>query len=339
MMQSGEGSLLFSLSPSFSSYSSGRFAEIAARVVEEFRKESDTDPDIFNWEPDSASSLHYGPEPDEFDQLPQILHGGNAETETSDEIADDEFEFAVVPREPEEVTISAEDIFYNGQIRPIYPVFNTNLLLSDSIVDKNNSGGNVDDGEHDDENLKKSKPKRVHRPSLGKLMSEERETNSCSSSETEELDGVLPGTYCVWTPKESLERCKKSNSMGSSKRWKLRDLLYRSSSDGKETFVFLSSSKRVEKFAEISKEKSSSGTGDEKSTGKVKSSRVAAAAAAAAATATGSNVSPTAAVEGEEEAKNSCKEGERKMQRIPCRQEMGDLFNNVNGMNKNSHQF
>ncbi|TYK02656.1 DUF1645 domain-containing protein [Cucumis melo var. makuwa] len=333
MMQSGEGSLLLSLSPSFSSYSSDRFAEIAARVVEEFRKESDTDPDIFNWKPDSASSLHYGPEPGEFNQIPQILHGGNAETETLDEIADDEFEFAVVPREPEEVTISAEDIFYNGQIRPIYPVFNTNLLLSDSIVDKNNSGNDVD-VKHDDENLKKSKPKRVHRPSLGKLMSEERETNSCSSSETEELDGVLPGTYCVWTPKESLERCKKSNSMGSSKRWKLRDLLYRSSSDGKETFVFLSSSKRVEKFAEIPKEKGSTGSGDEKSTGKVKSSRV---AAAAAATATATNVSPTATVEGEEE-KNSWKEGDRKIQSIPCRQEMGDLFNNVNGMNKNSHQ-
>ncbi|XP_038893499.1 uncharacterized protein LOC120082410 [Benincasa hispida] len=331
MMQSGEGSLLLSLSPSFSSYSSGRFAEIAARVVEEFRKESDPDPDIFNWKPDVASSLQHGPEPEEFNQAPQV-QDGNGETETvGDEIADDEFEFAVVPREPQEVTISAEDIFYNGQIRPIYPVFNTNLLLSGAIVDKNNS--NVDDEDDDGKLLKKSKPKRVHRPSLGKLMSEERETNSCSSSEAEELDGVLPGTYCVWSPKESLERCKKSNSMGSSKRWKLRDLLYRSNSDGKETFVFLSSSKRVEKFAEISKEKGTTGTGDEKISGKVKSSRVAAAAAAAAA-ATATNVSPPAADEGEQ-VKNSSKEADRKNQSIPCRQEMTDLFNNVNGMNKN----
>lgn len=333
MMQSGEGSLLLSLSPSFSSYSSGRFAEIAARVVEEFRKESDTDPDMFDWKTDAASSLQYGLQPDEFNQAPQV-QDGNGETETVvDEIGDDEFEFAVVPREPQEVTISAEDIFHNGQIRPIYPVFNTNLLMDGSIADKNNS--NVD-GEEDEGNLmKKSKPKRVHRPSLGKLMSEERETNSCSSSEAEELDGVLPGTYCVWSPKESLERCKKSNSMGSSKRWKLRDLLYRSNSDGKETFVFLSSSKRVEKFAEVSKEKGTTGTGDEKIAGKVKSSRVAAAAAAAA---TATNVSSTAADEGEQ-VKNSSKEADRKSQSSPCRQEMTDLFNNVNGMNKNSHQF
>ncbi|XP_022137020.1 uncharacterized protein LOC111008584 [Momordica charantia] len=309
MMQGGEGPLLLSLSPSFSSYSSGRFAEIAARVVEEFRKESDSDPDIFDWKTD-ASSLQHGGEPEEFNLAAHQDGNGGTETVVGEVGDNDEFEFAVVPREPQAMTTSAEDIFYNGQIRPIYPVFNTNLLLNGSLTDKSkNVGGNED--------LKKSKATRVHRPSLGKLMSEERESNSCSSSEADELDGVIPGTYCVWSPKESLERCKKSNSMGSSKRWKLRDLLYRSNSDGKDTFVFLAPNKRVEKVAEVSKGKGSSGTGDEKTAGKVKPSRVAAATAA-----------------------NGATEGaDTRSQSVPYTQETVDLFAEVNGMNKNSHLF
>lgn len=320
-MQAGEASLLSSFSPSFSSYSSGKFAEIAARVVEEFRKETDSDSNIFDWKTDSTAACA---EPEEFNQGPQDVGNGGIETVVG-EIGDDEFEFAVVPREPMAVTISAEDIFYNGQIKPIYPIFNTNLL---SNGDSNVNGEEDDDGG----GLKKSKskPKRVHRPSLGKLMSEERETNSCSSSEADELDAILPGTYCVWTPKESLERCKKSNSMGSSKRWKLRDLLYRSNSDGKETFVFIASSKRDEKIADVSKEiRGSTDTGDEKIAGKVKSSRVAAAAAAV-----------TVADEGKC-VKNTSNGAEKKNQStpIPYRQEMVELFNNViNGKNKNSHQ-
>ncbi|KAL7218604.1 hypothetical protein ACSBR2_011800 [Camellia fascicularis] len=64
-----------------------------------------------------------------------------------------------------------------------------------------------------------------------------------------EFDGVLGGTYCVWKSKsdasivaKSSERYKKSSSTGSSKRWKFRDHLYRSNSDGKDTFIFLAPS-------------------------------------------------------------------------------------------------
>ena len=55
---------------------------------------------------------------------------------------------------------------------------------------------------------------------LRKLLIEERETASCSSSEADELEGVPSGTYCVWTPKAAESppgRCRKSNSTGSSK--------------------------------------------------------------------------------------------------------------------------
>ncbi|GAV83636.1 DUF1645 domain-containing protein, partial [Cephalotus follicularis] len=70
--------------------------------------------------------------------------------------------------------------------------------------------------------------------------------SSSSSSESDELESIEPGTYCVWTPKSSLQstpnRCKKSKSTGSlfgPKRWRFRDLLKRSHSDGKESFVSL----------------------------------------------------------------------------------------------------
>ena len=83
---------------------------------------------------------------------------------------------------------------------------------------------------------KKPTPRR--RLPLRKLMFEEGETASCSSStdESVDLEGVAEGAYCVWTPNSVGSERKKSNSTGStSKRWKLRvrDLLLRSHSDGK----------------------------------------------------------------------------------------------------------
>ncbi|GMI95442.1 hypothetical protein like AT5G62770 [Hibiscus trionum] len=181
-------------SPSFSARSSGRLAEIAARVVEEFRQESGSQGD--------RSSLQK--------QLVQP------------EEEDDDFEFAFVCRDPEMSPVSADEIFYHGQIRPTYPVFNTKLL------------NNIDQTPNVD--VSNSKPPRSHRLPLRELMSEERERISCSPSEADELDTVTPGTYCVWTPKAAATSAKigsGSDSSGlSSKRWKLKDLLYTSNNDG-----------------------------------------------------------------------------------------------------------
>ncbi|KAK8606402.1 hypothetical protein V6N13_030685 [Hibiscus sabdariffa] len=148
-------------SPSFTTHTSGRLAEIAARVV--------------------------------------------------DEEEDDDFEFAIVCRDPELSPVSADEIFYDGRIRPIYPVFNTNLL------------NNIDQIQTPASN---SKPPRSHRLPLRELMSEEGER-------TDELDRATPGTYCVWTPKAAAATSAKidTGSGPSSKRWKLKELLYTSSSD------------------------------------------------------------------------------------------------------------
>lgn len=193
---------VLSLSPSFNSYSSANLADIAARVVQEFRHENPDldDSDIYDWEVESLSL--------------------EDEQEQQDK-EEEEFEFSFCCKKPDTSPISADEIFLNGQIKPTYPLFDTTLISQPNTTPKK------------------------HRLPLRTLMNEDRQTattttSSCSSSE---LDSVEPGTYCVWKPskesKESPNGCKKSNSTGSSKRWKFRDLLYRSNSDGKDTFVFL----------------------------------------------------------------------------------------------------
>ncbi|KAK3004625.1 hypothetical protein RJ639_019502 [Escallonia herrerae] len=207
---------VLSLSPSFNSYSSSKFAQIAARVVEELRVDSESEvDDVFGFKNE---------------EIPIAREYPQARDEEND---DDDFEFALVSNEIDTSPIPADQIFYNGQIRPVFPVFDRNLL----------SACDVRFGEE-------SKPddKPPARPSsrlpLRKLFFEERETSSCSSSEADELDGLQPDSYCVWRPKlaaESPDRCKKSGSTGSSKRWKFKDFLHRSNSEGKDSFVVLTS--------------------------------------------------------------------------------------------------
>lgn len=255
-MQAGP---LLSLSPSFNSYSStGKLAEIAARVVNEFRHENvDNGCGFDPWGVDDENSAATQFQESTLKSNPHE----KIRPEGDDRGDEDEFEFAFVCREPSLSPISADEIFYNGQIKPIYPLFNRDLLL-----------GN--DAPRNDVVSRDSKPTPTtttttttrRRQPLRKLMfEEEREsTASCSSSEADELDGLSPGTFCVWTPKTSAEAspersCKKSNSTGSSKRWKFRQFLSRSNSEGKDVFVFLTPSKKAEKGS----------SGDNKVAGKI----------------------------------------------------------------------
>ncbi|CBI34915.3 unnamed protein product, partial [Vitis vinifera] len=119
-------------------------------------------------------------------------------------VDEDNFEFTFV---------STGEVLRETQIGPVFPVFNRDLL--------------VEDGE----------AKTLRFP-LKKLFMEERDGMSSSSSDADELEGIPEGTYCVWQPKkvpDTPERCKKSSSTGSaSKRWRFRDLLRRSNSEGNE---------------------------------------------------------------------------------------------------------
>ncbi|KAM0043902.1 hypothetical protein Hdeb2414_s0010g00346861 [Helianthus debilis subsp. tardiflorus] len=205
------------ISPSFTSNnSSNNLADIAARVVAEFRNDDD---DIYNFiqddnEPEANSTENHDdiynftddvthkPEPNPTENLNLNLNDDVSESEDSD----DEFEFAV------------DSIFFNGEILQRYPLFDRSLLLND-VVHKSDS-----------------KPVRHPLRKLFKLETEtETETASFSSSESDVLNGATPGTYCIWKP-EIKSVTKKSNSTGScSKRWRFRNLINRSNSDISET--------------------------------------------------------------------------------------------------------
>ncbi|KAF5740374.1 hypothetical protein HS088_TW11G00443 [Tripterygium wilfordii] len=135
-----------------------------------------------------------------------------------------------------------------GQIRPVFPVFNRDLMLSDCCFDEDdelhrnrNRDADFRDGDVEDDDVARA------RLSLKNLFVDEPDNpSSCSSSEADELEEIPQGAYCFWTPKSpspspSPGRCKKSNSTGScSKRWRFLDLLKRSSSDGKaHSLVFV----------------------------------------------------------------------------------------------------
>lgn len=143
---------------------------------------------------------------------------------------DDDFEFSFIRIPDPGPPISADDIFSDGKIRPIYPVFNRDLLIE--------KDQKKDDG---------SSARSIRLPLRRLFIEEERErasfsSTSSSSSSTDELDRVPPGSYCVWNPNQKDQIKKRSSSTGSSSslRWRLRDLVVgRSHSDGKEKFVFI----------------------------------------------------------------------------------------------------
>lgn len=196
-------------SPSFSSYSSETLAEIAARVIDELR-----------WDPHSDEDALYQPWEDD----------NKLKTQNDNEKDEDsEFEFAVVSRDSTNFSVvSADDIFYNGQIKPLYyPVFDQNLLNDD------------DDGVVSSVSPVPNETTTRRRLPLRTLMFEESSeaTASCSSSTDESIDleGVVEGSYCVWNPNSvGIERKKSSSAGSGSNRWKLRNLLLRSHSDGKD---------------------------------------------------------------------------------------------------------
>ncbi|KAL3748246.1 hypothetical protein ACJRO7_009479 [Eucalyptus globulus] len=307
-----QASAMLSSSPSLSSYSTSRLAEIAARVVDELELGLDPDPfccDAMDFGLASAEQLLLQPPGEESASTTQFGDedvgeagggggGGGGEEE-------EEFEFAFVSGGPGSSPISADEIFYNGQIMPVYPVFNRNLLLS-----------GVSSSERYEDGSKKTTTtttKKLRLP-LKKLLSQEREwsSSSSSSSESEELDGLTPGSYCVWRPPQSSaavgKRCKKSNSTGTSKRWRFRDLLQlnRSHSDGEGTFLVVAPAKKRDKAGE--------------------SKRI-----AAVADDDGTTATATAATDG----KPAGKDEEKRKPLLPHRADLVGFFANARGLSRN----
>ncbi|KAF5190980.1 Histone-lysine N-methyltransferase, H3 lysine-79 specific like [Thalictrum thalictroides] len=140
----------------------------------------------------------------------KTVHFGFQEEEN-----EDGFEFDSVFTDPEALTISADEMFSNGKIRPIFPIFQS----EDCKVVKSTTT----------------------RHTLIKLMNEEREPSTSSSFSSEsESEEAVPGTFCVWKPKSNQISSEKKKS--SSKRWKLKDLIQygnNNNNESKESVVVL----------------------------------------------------------------------------------------------------
>lgn len=319
-----QASSVISLSPSFNTYSNTKMAEIAARVVEEFGSEEFYDEEFYFEREENSATRRSEEEGDseyvERERENRAEEEGDCEyveRERENCVEDDvdgeeEFEFAFVTRDSELPSpISADEIFHNGQIRPVYPVFNGDLFMESMEFQRVNGKEKGD----------REKVPTIRLP-LRKLFNEERETSmtmtttsSCSSSEGDELDGIPADSYCVWRPKEAAAegRCKKSSSTGSnSKRWKFKDLLHRSHSDGsKDDFVILSQSNSGRKKQNEDRSKVAPD-----SAGKVKPSAP----------------PPLPPVYN----RDGC---EKRRSYLPYRQDLVGFFANVNGLSKNLQPF
>ncbi|MED6221176.1 hypothetical protein PIB30_051963 [Stylosanthes scabra] len=155
---------------------------------------------------------------------------------------DTDFEFTPFPNADNAVSFDR----YNG---PVFPVFNQDLAGTPQECGGHGKGGRNSGTEEIRFSMKELL---IGEDAENRRRSRDPPSSSSSSSSDDDLDGIPPGTYCVWTPnpvQASPNRCKKSNSTGSSsssrsplKRWKILEFLRRSKSDGKKTLDLLTPS-------------------------------------------------------------------------------------------------
>ncbi|KAI4328257.1 hypothetical protein L6164_020627 [Bauhinia variegata] len=120
----------------------------------------------------------------------------------------------------------AEDVFYNGQIRPMFPIFDPNHSFAKGY------GSSL-------HGCSSPVP-----PSLKKLSIQQPDISSHSKSsvsESAKLDRIPEGSELERSMnamvETSLERCKRSNSNGFSKLWRFRNTFRRSKGNGKDALV------------------------------------------------------------------------------------------------------
>lgn len=131
----------------------------------------------------------------------------------------EEQEFSFACTDPQGTFISADEIFDNGQIRPIFPALDQSLLFTVA-------------------NREAASPLR---PPLKKLLVEQRNSFRSKPSGVPEEPHYEPSRNMTMVEVEaSNEQCKKSNSTGFSNLWRFRrDSKLRSNSGCTDTFVFL----------------------------------------------------------------------------------------------------
>ncbi|KAI8527111.1 hypothetical protein RHMOL_Rhmol12G0050700 [Rhododendron molle] len=264
------------------------------------------------------------------------------EEEEDDDDDEEEFTFACVGAE--ESTVSAEDAFHDGQIKPVFPLFDQSLLL-----DRDSAPGRED---------------LPRRPPVKKVFIEAEDSPSPTAAE-EKIDGSegqnAAEMYCAWSGKAveaSPETCKKSNSTGFSKIWRFRELANRSNSDGRDAFVFLnnseskttSPSKTEEKReGEVKQASVSSNNNESKTTTRPKSeekcnvNQANSDGGKAKAKSNGKKKKETPPLSAHElhyVRNRALREGDKRRSYLPYRPELVGFFTNVNGgLSRNVHPF
>ncbi|CAE5958367.1 unnamed protein product [Arabidopsis arenosa] len=246
----------------------------------------------------------------------------NEDEDDEDEEEEEEFSFACVNGEGSPIT--ADEAFEDGQIRPVFPLFNRDLLF-----DYENDDDKSDDVSVTDEN----------RPRLRKLFVEDRNGDG-DGEETEDSEKEPLGPYCSWSggtvAEASPETCRKSNSTGFSKLWRFRDLVLRSNSDGRDAFVFLNNNNNVGDKTRTRSSSSSSAAAEEndkkvvteKKKGKEKTTTT---------TETKKKTMTKSAHEKLYMRNRAMKEEVKHRSYLPYKQ-VG-FFTNVNGLSRNIHPF
>lgn len=253
----------------------------------------------------------------------QIIEDGYDDDE-EEEVEDDdneeeEFSFACGIDAP---PIAADEVFYNGQIRPLFPLFNQNLLLSD-------------------EDLEALKEQLPIKPPVKNIFIQT-EDNPIPATSSEEI----AGPFCEWSKNKAIEAttnnpdvCKKSNSTGFSKLWRFKDFLHRSNSDGRDTFVFLNPTtpapaakveekvNRKDETTKTSESEKKKISGEVKVIGKVTKKK--------------KSVKKSEGVLAHEAyMKSKAKAEDRRRSYLPYRPELVGFFTNVNGgLTRNVHPF
>ncbi|CAN1194228.1 hypothetical protein LINPERHAP2_LOCUS42447 [Linum perenne] len=93
----------------------------------ESSRSSPTTLKFYSWEDDEYADLEQEEEEEKEIEIIQMTTYGRDESFRDNEEGEEEgqFEFAIVDREVVTSPISADDIFYNSWIMPLYPLFNT----------------------------------------------------------------------------------------------------------------------------------------------------------------------------------------------------------------------
>ncbi|KAE9613382.1 hypothetical protein Lal_00016377 [Lupinus albus] len=145
------------------------------------------------------------------------LQDENEYKEIHEEEEEDEEEFTFMFTNHDGSPISVDESLEDGQISPVFPVFDQDLLFSD---------------DYDGASGIRSTIRKVFVQNQDNFPSSTAAEASESGSESN-LEAPAD-SYCEWTPKSAV----KSNSTGSSKLWRFKEHKLRSNSDGKDAFVF-----------------------------------------------------------------------------------------------------